>query len=121
MIDSQNMLSCVNPLGYPVSADIRILARAMYHKWDVMLKTRPGAALRKKRENSGMRRAYHIPSGDPLRDADRFDRDERRWLARRPICIRCGEAIQSDHYEIDGHGDPVCADCDTGAGRGEEI
>lgn len=41
---------------------------------------------------------------NPLRDADRHDREQMRWLKRRPVCRGCGEPIQEDrcyHYGED--------------------
>ena len=51
-----------------------------------------------------------LPSGDPLRDADRYDRIQQAWLDSRPRCSRCGEAIQENiYYEV--HGKKFCRDC----------
>ena len=42
-------------------------------------------------------------SDDPGRDADRWLAAQERRLARRPICERCGEHIQSENlWDIDG-------------------
>lgn len=33
---------------------------------------------------------------NPLRDADRYDAYQQKWLDSRPICHACGEPIQED-------------------------
>ena len=38
------------------------------------------------------------------------EREEERWLARRPVCEYCEEHIQDDHY-FDINGEVVCPDC----------
>lgn len=37
-------------------------------------------------------------SGDPLRDAERYDERSAERLKRLPMCDDCGEAIQTDEY-----------------------
>lgn len=40
-------------------------------------------------------------SGDPIRDWERRDYEQQRWLNRRPRCSCCGEHIQDEVcYEI---------------------
>lgn len=49
-------------------------------------------------------------SDDPLRDFDRWDFDEERWLASRPKCAECGEPITTDTaYRFEG--ELICEDC----------
>lgn len=51
-----------------------------------------------------------LPSNDPYRDADRYDRIQQSWLDRRPRCHECGEPIQENiYYEV--HGNKYCCDC----------
>ena len=39
--------------------------------------------------------------------------DDARWLAKRPVCSRCGEPIQDEQLiEIDG--ELICLDCIRG-------
>lgn len=49
-------------------------------------------------------------SDDPERDFLRYDREQERKLARRPICDLCQEHIQEDHYFY-VEGQTVCPDC----------
>ena len=49
-------------------------------------------------------------SDNPVADFARWDAEQNRQLARRPVCDWCGEHIQSDHlYRIDGK--TICPDC----------
>ena len=41
---------------------------------------------------------------------DRRDRELLRWLKSRPICVDCGEPIQSE-YLFDINGEPICPEC----------
>ena len=49
-------------------------------------------------------------SGDPLRDAEAYDRHQQAGLDKLPKCACCGEPIQDDYYyEI---GDEIlCEEC----------
>ena len=48
-------------------------------------------------------------SDDPVRDADRHDAEQERWLKNRPICSICGEHIQDDSaLYLD---DWICDEC----------
>ncbi len=49
---------------------------------------------------------------NPVRDFERHDAEQERWLQSRPVCEVCGEHIQEEHlYDIDG--DLVCEECLT--------
>ncbi len=49
---------------------------------------------------------------DPIRDHERHQDDEERWLSRRPICKDCGEHIQDEtaYYNDRGHF-WICQEC----------
>ena len=49
-------------------------------------------------------------SDDPIRDFERHDREQAKWLEKLPVCDYCGEPIQDDHYYLI-NGDNVCKDC----------
>ena len=49
-------------------------------------------------------------SDDPVADFARHDREQAKWLKRLPVCERCGEPIQDDHFYLI-NGDNVCPDC----------
>ena len=52
-----------------------------------------------------------IPDCVPYLDFERREREEERWLSRRPRCCECGEHIQDEElYEID-EGKLVCRAC----------
>lgn len=47
---------------------------------------------------------------DPLKDFDRYEAEQQRYLDSLPKCAECGEPIQSEKcYEIDG--ELICQDC----------
>ena len=47
---------------------------------------------------------------DPIRDFEKHDAEQERWLQSRPVCSECGEHIQDeDLFDIDG--DLVCEEC----------
>jgi formylmethanofuran dehydrogenase subunit E len=49
-------------------------------------------------------------SGDPIRDFERRDREQQRWLNRRPRCSCCGHHIQDENcYLIND--EFVCPEC----------
>lgn len=49
-------------------------------------------------------------SGDPLKDFDRHDAQQQKWLDSLPKCAYCNEPIQDDcYFEING--ECVCEDC----------
>lgn len=49
-------------------------------------------------------------SGDPIADFERRDREQQRWLNRRPRCSCCDEPIQDEKcYEIND--ELLCLDC----------
>ena len=51
-----------------------------------------------------------IWTGDPIRDFNRHDSEQREWLAKLPKCDLCGEPIQDDYYwEVAG--DKYCEEC----------
>lgn len=51
-----------------------------------------------------------IPDCVPYLDFERREREEERWLSRRPRCCECGEHIQEKkHYVIDGR--HYCCEC----------
>ena len=52
-------------------------------------------------------------SDDPLLDFSRYDREQTRWLSRRPECSECGENIQEEKaYYING--ELICVGCMSG-------
>lgn len=52
----------------------------------------------------------YFRSGDPLEDFDRLDRQQARWLSKRPQCSECGEHIQDEKaYYING--EFICNNC----------
>ena len=49
---------------------------------------------------------------DPIRDFEKHDAEQERWLQSRPVCSECGEHIQDEElFDIDG--DLVCEECLT--------
>ena len=47
---------------------------------------------------------------DPIADFIRYDYEEQKWLAIRPICSVCGEPITTDTaYRFDS--ELICEDC----------
>ena len=47
---------------------------------------------------------------NPVRDAAAHDAECERWLMRRPVCDKCGNHIQDDHFfRLDR--EIVCPDC----------
>ena len=47
---------------------------------------------------------------DPASDFSYYDQEQARRLAHRPVCLKCGEHIQEEHYfYIDGR--IWCQDC----------
>lgn len=45
-----------------------------------------------------------IITDNPERDYLQYEREEQKWLEKRPVCNQCGEPIQSYYtYEIDGY------------------
>ena len=49
-------------------------------------------------------------SDDPAADFAAYDREQERLLERRPVCRKCGEHIQDEHYfYIEGN--IWCEDC----------
>lgn len=47
---------------------------------------------------------------DPLADFEAHDRDQERWLLRRPKCSECGEHIQDETHTYIG-GKHYCREC----------
>lgn len=39
-------------------------------------------------------------SDDPLRDFERHDREQAKWLEKLPVCSECCEPVQDDHYYL---------------------
>lgn len=52
-----------------------------------------------------------IPSDNPLRDFERYDRLQSAWLRRRPRCCACRERIQDDICWQDDHEQTYCCGC----------
>lgn len=50
-------------------------------------------------------------SGDPLRDADRRDREQTRALSRYPKCKYCGNHIQTEQIFVLDDNEYACEDC----------
>ena len=48
---------------------------------------------------------------DPIRDAERTQLDQERWLELRPVCDYCNNYIQDDHYFEPEVGMIICDDC----------
>lgn len=49
-------------------------------------------------------------TGDPIKDFERHDREEQRWLETKPKCCLCDQHIQQEDVVcIDG--DYYCDDC----------
>lgn len=49
-------------------------------------------------------------SDDPLMDFDRYDREQSRRLAERPVCVECDEPIQ-DETAFYINGEWICESC----------
>ena len=47
---------------------------------------------------------------DPTDAFERHDREQQRWLERRPKCDICGEHIQDEYCYMIG-GETVCPEC----------
>ena len=47
---------------------------------------------------------------DPLRDFDRYEREQAEWLESRPVCADCGNPVQDEHYYLI-EGEVICPDC----------
>lgn len=47
---------------------------------------------------------------DPIRDFERHDAEQNKWLELLPRCCECGERIQEDDL-FDIQGDLYCWDC----------
>ena len=49
-------------------------------------------------------------SDDPIKDFERRDEEQTKWLEQRPVCSECGQHIQADfYYEING--EAICPEC----------
>lgn len=49
---------------------------------------------------------------DPVRDYDRYDREQQKWLDRLPKCDHCHEPIQDyNYYKIEEAN--ICEECLT--------
>lgn len=51
-----------------------------------------------------------IWTGDPIRDFERHDSEQREWLEKLPKCDLCGEPIQDDYF-WEFAGDKYCEEC----------
>lgn len=47
---------------------------------------------------------------DPVRDAERHDADQNKWLEKMPVCVDCLEHIQ-DELAFYYKGEWVCHNC----------
>lgn len=59
-----------------------------------------------------------IRTDDPIRDFDRWDEEQSRWLESRPECADCGEPIQEDHC-FEYNGEYICPRCNEECHRKE--
>lgn len=48
--------------------------------------------------------------GDPLDDFNRLDMEQARYEDRLPVCEKCGERIDDDHY-FNIEGEILCEEC----------
>jgi formylmethanofuran dehydrogenase subunit E len=48
-------------------------------------------------------------SDDPMRDFDRWQKEQDAWEASLPRCERCGETVDDYIYDVDG--ELLCIDC----------
>lgn len=47
---------------------------------------------------------------DPIRDFEMHDAEQTRRLERLPVCVECGEHIQSEEYYMIND-EPMCREC----------
>jgi formylmethanofuran dehydrogenase subunit E len=47
---------------------------------------------------------------NPIADFHRWDAEQNNWIATRPVCADCGEAIQEDYYYLIND-EAICPNC----------
>ena len=50
-------------------------------------------------------------SGDPARDFLKYDNEQQEELEKQPVCLWCGEHIQTEWAVQTDDGDYICANC----------